>query len=244
MGQSRPTRKYLNGTWSPSWRKSLRDITHAFLLLAPLDLARHTPSREAGAKTPRGLRKEMGSCITGSLRPQWSPPHHINLIIILTSSHCSISALYQMVKEKAIGTGDVVAQTRRMPGAKSYDVFMESSFIEIYNETARDLYRSDKASLPVYEDDLEGYQLSSLSYRMSKNEQEMRQSFNLGRHMRDSQSVGNVQDRACAIFSIHVYQYSPAVVMGEEDSVRVSRIVFVVSWTSNVAADKMINQMD
>lgn len=59
---------------------------------------------------------------------------------------------------------------------------------------------------------------------MAKNEQEMRQSFNLGRHMRDSH---NPSDRACTIFSIFVYQYSPAVVMGEEDSLRVSRLSFV-----------------
>lgn len=65
--------------------------------------------------------------------------------------HYGIASLYQMVKDKAVTSGDVVAQRRRMPGAKAYDVFMESSFVEVYEETARDLFRSDgvKVSLPI-----------------------------------------------------------------------------------------------
>lgn len=146
--------------------------------------------------------------------------------------HYAIDSIFRLVNEKAIATGDVVAHQRRMPGSKAFDFFMESSFIEVYGETCHDLFQKGnavRANLPIYEDDMEGYQLSSLSYRMSKNEQEMRTSFNLGRHMRDSQTadVGSVHERAAAIFTIHVYQYSPSAVIGEEDSVRVSRFSVV-----------------
>ena len=114
-----------------------------------------------------------------------------------------------------------------MPGAKAFDFFVESSFLEVYNETCHDLYQKGdavKANLPIYEDDMEGYIVSGLTYRMSKTEGEMRSSFNYGRMMRDMQQsdVGSVHERASAIFTIHLAQYSPAATMGQEDSVMVN----------------------
>ena len=60
----------------------------------------------------------------------------------------------------------------------------------MYNETCHDLYQKGDAvrsNLPIYEDDMEGYQISSLTYRMAKTDQEMRSNFNYGRMMRDMQ---------------------------------------------------------
>jgi hypothetical protein len=45
--------------------------------------------------------------------------------------------------------GEAVAQKRRLPGSKGFDFFVESSFVELYNETCRDLYsKSGPAGAP------------------------------------------------------------------------------------------------
>lgn len=45
--------------------------------------------------------------------------------------------------------GEAVAQKRRLPGGKGFDFFVESSFVELYNETCRDLYsKSGPAGAP------------------------------------------------------------------------------------------------
>ncbi|GAX79109.1 hypothetical protein CEUSTIGMA_g6549.t1 [Chlamydomonas eustigma] len=151
--------------------------------------------------------------------------------------HHGINVLYKLLNDKAVAVGERVAHQRRMPGAKAYDFFVESSFVEVYNESCHDLYQKGdavQANLPIYEDENEGYQISSLTYRMAKTDQEMRASFNYGRLMRDMQKsdVGSTHERSAALFSIHLAQYSPAAAMGQEDSVlvneiRVSKIMFV-----------------
>ncbi|KAG1655810.1 hypothetical protein FOA52_003683 [Chlamydomonas sp. UWO 241] len=102
----------------------------------------------------------------------------------------------------------------------------------VYNETCHDLYQKGgavKANLPLYEDDLDGYLLSGLTYRMAKSAAEMRQAFNYGRMMRDfsEPDMGSVHERACSIFVVYLAQYSPAVTFGQEDSVMVSKLTFV-----------------
>jgi hypothetical protein len=60
------------------------------------------------------------------------------------------------------GAGDMIAQKRRMPAAKAFDFFLESSYVELYNEGCHDLYQRGaavQASLPVYEDEMEGHQV-------------------------------------------------------------------------------------
>jgi hypothetical protein len=42
-----------------------------------------------------------------------------------------------------------VAKERRLPSSKGFDFFVESSFVELYNETCRDLYsKSGPAGAP------------------------------------------------------------------------------------------------
>lgn len=140
--------------------------------------------------------------------------------------HQAIDILFKLLNDKAVSVGDKVAAQRRMPGSKAYDFFVESSFVEVYNETCHDLYqRGDavRANLPIYEDDMEGYIISGLTHRMSKTGQEMRSSFNYGRMMRDMQhsDEGSVHERATAIYTIHLAQYSPSTTLGQEDSVMV-----------------------
>lgn len=48
--------------------------------------------------------------------------------------------------------GEAVARKRRVPSAKGFDFFVEASFLECYNEEARDLLArgpGDAAALPV-----------------------------------------------------------------------------------------------
>lgn len=46
-------------------------------------------------------------------------------------------------------TGEAVAKKRRLPSSKGFDFFVESSYVEVYNETCRDLYsRSGPAGAP------------------------------------------------------------------------------------------------
>jgi hypothetical protein len=51
----------------------------------------------------------------------------------------------------------------------------------------------------------------------------MRSAFNAGRAARDvgATDLGSVHERAAGIFSIHLAQYSPAAVPGEEDRIMV-----------------------
>lgn len=45
--------------------------------------------------------------------------------------------------------GEAVAKKRRLPSSKGFDFFVESSFVELYNETCRDLYsKSGPAGAP------------------------------------------------------------------------------------------------
>lgn len=45
--------------------------------------------------------------------------------------------------------GEAVAKKRRLSSSKGFDFFVESSFVELYNETCRDLYsKSGPAGAP------------------------------------------------------------------------------------------------
>ncbi len=39
-----------------------------------------------------------------------------------------------------VHAGEAIAKKRRMPSAKGFDFFVESSFVELYNESCHDLY--------------------------------------------------------------------------------------------------------
>ncbi len=45
--------------------------------------------------------------------------------------HHAIDVLFKLLNDKAVAVGERVAQQRRMPGAKAYDFFVESSFVEV-----------------------------------------------------------------------------------------------------------------
>eukprot|EP00878_Enallax_costatus_P017127 GHUV01017982.1.p1 GENE.GHUV01017982.1~~GHUV01017982.1.p1 ORF type:complete len:104 (-),score=21.15 GHUV01017982.1:527-838(-) len=77
-----------------------------------------------------------------------------------------------------------------MPSSKGFDFFVESSFVEVYNEQCHDLYSkgaSVASNLPVLEDVTEGYLVTGLSTKASKNSEEFRTAFNTGRANRDTQ---------------------------------------------------------
>eukprot|EP00877_Chromochloris_zofingiensis_P013932 jgi/Chrzof1/8793/Cz03g24220.t1 len=128
--------------------------------------------------------------------------------------------------------GEAVAKKRRMPSSKGFDYFIESSFVEMYNEACHDLYAkaSEQGSnLPVVEDVNEGYVVTGINTRASKNATELKAAFNYGRSNRDMQmmDLGSVHERTAAIFNIWLAQYAPAAVHGEEDRMIVSRFQFV-----------------
>ncbi|MEW5296845.1 MAG: hypothetical protein WDW36_000096 [Sanguina aurantia] len=148
--------------------------------------------------------------------------------------HLAIDELFRQLGDKAVGVGNAVAQKRRMPSAKGFDSFVETSYVELYNECAHDMYRvgpAVQANLPVYEDEAEGFQVAGLTLRMAKNSEEMRASFNRGRASRDAAmtDIGSAHERCAALFTIHLAQYAPAAVAGEEDRVIVSKLMFVDS---------------
>ncbi len=68
-----------------------------------------------------------------------------------------------------------------------------------------------------------GAQVSGLSYRQIKSEAELRTCFNSGRLARDmgSTDLGSVHERAAGLFTVHLAQYAPAAVPGEEDRIMV-----------------------
>ncbi|GIL90778.1 hypothetical protein Vretifemale_18507, partial [Volvox reticuliferus] len=146
--------------------------------------------------------------------------------------HIAVDELFKLMTEKAVYVGTMLAEKRRSPSARAFDFFLETSFVELYREEVYDLYGKQQASrtpLQVYEDVTEGYQVSGLSHRVAKTAAELRTAFNSGRCMRDNtrEDVGSVHDRAAAIFTIHLAQYSPASGPGEEDRILVSKIQFV-----------------
>ncbi|MEW5312194.1 MAG: hypothetical protein WDW38_003841 [Sanguina aurantia] len=90
----------------------------------------------------------------------------------------------------------------------------------------------DKAvGVGVYEDEAEGFQVAGLTMRMAKNSEEMRASFNKGRASRDAAmtDIGSAHERCAALFTVHLAQYAPAALAGEEDRVIVSKLMFVDS---------------
>eukprot|EP00198_Chlamydomonas_reinhardtii_P008600 XP_001697937.1 predicted protein [Chlamydomonas reinhardtii] len=147
--------------------------------------------------------------------------------------HIAIDELFKLLNEKAVAVGNAVAERRRMPSARAFDFFLETSYVEVYREEVHDLFArptgGNRAPLQIYEDVTEGYQVSGLAYRIAKTSTEMRTAFNNGRMQRDTtkEDVGAVHERSAAIFTIHLAQYSPAAVAGEEDRIMVSKIQFV-----------------
>lgn len=60
--------------------------------------------------------------------------------------------------------GEAVAKRRRLPSSKGFDFFVESSYVELYNETCRDLYsKSGPAGAPNLPVSVPGWQPATLS---------------------------------------------------------------------------------
>ncbi|KAG2485692.1 hypothetical protein HYH03_015577 [Edaphochlamys debaryana] len=141
--------------------------------------------------------------------------------------HLAVDELFRLLGEKAVAVGSAVAEKRRLPSARAFDFFLETSFAEVHDLYARP--EAVRAPLQVYEDLAEGWQVSGLTARIAKSSAEMRTHFNAGRLQRDStkEDVGPVHERASAVFTISLAQYAPAAVPGEEDRMLFSRIQFV-----------------
>jgi hypothetical protein len=66
-----------------------------------------------------------------------------------TSYYFQCSGWVHLCCRVLLCAGEAVAQKRRLPGSKGFDFFVESSFVELYNETCRDLYsKSGPAGAP------------------------------------------------------------------------------------------------
>ncbi|KAF8055598.1 SYP52 [Scenedesmus sp. PABB004] len=67
--------------------------------------------------------------------------------------HHAIDELFALLHGKAVSIGEAVAKRRRVPAARGFDWFVESSFVELYDEAAHDLLARDAAAaaaaLPV-----------------------------------------------------------------------------------------------
>eukprot|EP00798_Chlamydomonas_sp_ICE-L_P019136 gene19136-25744_t len=127
--------------------------------------------------------------------------------------HEAIDEVFKQLQSKSV---TVVAQRRRMPSSKAFDFFLETSYVEIYNETVHDLYQK-------------GAKVAGATYKLAKNDAELRAAFNMGRRERDQEKtdLGSVHERAASIFTIHLTQYAPSAQFGEEDRVLVSKLQFV-----------------
>ncbi|KAL6745189.1 P-loop containing nucleoside triphosphate hydrolase protein, partial [Haematococcus lacustris] len=146
--------------------------------------------------------------------------------------HLTADACFRLLQHKAAAVGEAAAAKRRGPVNRAFDFFLESSFVELYSETCHDLYAQGAArqsSLAVYEDEMEGFTVSGLTYRPARSEVELRAAFNAGRAARDVRrdDLGDVSDRCAALFTLHLAQSTPAATAGEEDRVLVSRLQFV-----------------
>lgn len=72
----------------------------------------------------------------------------------LTASLCNIITYLTpcIANSSSWIAGEAVAKRRRMPSSKGFDFFVESSFVEVYNEQCHDLYSKGAAvasNLPV-----------------------------------------------------------------------------------------------
>lgn len=45
--------------------------------------------------------------------------------------HLAAGELFKLLNQKAVAVGDMIAQRRRMPSAKAFDFFLESTFVEV-----------------------------------------------------------------------------------------------------------------
>ena len=131
--------------------------------------------------------------------------------------------------------GSAVAANKRAVTSKSYAYYVETSFVEAYEEAVHDLYAApsgheDAAErLPIVEDPHEGWVLQGARLKIADSADEARAHHSDGaarRWVHDT-DVGNVQEHAAAYFSVAVYQYWPSTSAAADDRVLVSRMRFV-----------------
>lgn len=139
--------------------------------------------------------------------------------------------------------GSAVAANKRAVTSKSYAYYVETSFVEAYEEAVHDLYTPgghDDAveRLPVVEDPHEGWVLQGARLKIADSADEARAHFGEGaaRRWAHDTDVGNVQEHAAVYFSVAVYQYWPSTSAAADDRVLVARMRFVCA----AGAERMV----
>ncbi|KAK9824618.1 hypothetical protein WJX72_011772 [[Myrmecia] bisecta] len=144
----------------------------------------------------------------------------------------AINALFELLHAKALHSADRVATKRRAASAKGYDFLVESTFVEVYDENCRDLFRPGDPTgsrLLVREVPSEGWQVQGLKSRAARVATQLCEGFSEGCAARTGAvtDLGSAQDRAASLYTIRLAQFQPAQTEDEEDSGLVSKLVFV-----------------
>ena len=131
-----------------------------------------------------------------------------------------------------------MANNLRAVTSKSYAYHVETSFVESHDEAVHDLYAS-KASeltaradiLSVVEDSLEGWVVQGAQRRSANSAEEAQAHLHaaLQRKWSHETDIGNVQQHTSCYFTLHVFQYWPAVDGQTEDRILCSYMRFARS---------------
>jgi hypothetical protein len=119
--------------------------------------------------------------------------------------------------------------------SKSYAHFVETSFVEAYEEALHDLYSTKRTQtgqeehIPVVKDPQEGWGLQGAQRRIAASAEEAQKHLNEGiqRHWTRETDIGNIQDHIAWYFTVSVYQYWPATSAKSEGRVLYARMQFV-----------------
>jgi hypothetical protein len=126
--------------------------------------------------------------------------------------------------------GSEVASSVRAVTSKSYDYFVEASYVESSEEVLHDLFGqvgSDIRSILVVEDALEGWKLQGASSRIAGSAEEAKADFDAARKRRRARSTETAAGCTLSVFSLTVFQYWVATGLTDADDVVCSRICFV-----------------
>jgi hypothetical protein len=131
--------------------------------------------------------------------------------------------------------GATVATKMRAVTSKSYAHFVETSFVEAYEEAVHDLYSTghtqggQEEHIPVVEDPQEGWDLQGANHRIADSAEEAKKHLDEGckRHWTHETDIGDIQHHTASYFRVSVYQYWPATSVKSEGRVLHARMQFV-----------------
>ena len=140
-----------------------------------------------------------------------------------------------------------MANSMRAVTSKSYAYHVETSFVEVHDESIHDLYvpqaQLDNAKaeyLACIEDPLEGWAVQGATWKAAHSADEAINHLQaaMQRLWSHDTDIGNVQQHTAAFFTVSVYQYWPSVAGQTEDRVLCSQMRFArSSGTEKLAMD-------